>query len=158
MPNEWPVNVNRHIYYSIASIAQLRFDRQSVSGLTFPVLTVHGTKDRNAPYDGGREWASILPDARLLTVSGAAHAILLERPDVVLPALRTFLGGRWPDNAVRVSPVTFYGQAITTSRLDSIRQSNPLVDPASFTPRQSRTRKAFCPSARSESAPSKAYM
>lgn len=125
MPNEWPVNVNRHIDYSIASIAKLRFDRQSVSGLTFPVLTVHGTKDRNAPYGGGHEWASILPDARLLTVSGAAHAVLLERPDVVLPALRIFLGGRWPDNALRVSAShllqpSYYDIAI---RLDPAIQS-----------------------------------
>jgi pimeloyl-ACP methyl ester carboxylesterase len=103
MPNEWPANVDRHIDLSVASIAKVRFDRESVRRLTFRVLTVHGTKDRNAPYGGGREWASILPDARLFTVSGAAHAVLLERPDVVLPALRTFLGGLWPDNATRVS-------------------------------------------------------
>jgi pimeloyl-ACP methyl ester carboxylesterase len=102
MPNEWPVNVDRHIDLSVASISRLRFDRQSVKSLTFPVLTLHGTKDRNAPYGGGREWAAILPDARLLTVSGAAHAVLLERPDVVLPALRAFLGGQWPGNATRV--------------------------------------------------------
>ena len=33
-----------------------------------PVLTIHGTWDRNAPYAGGREWALTLPDARLITV------------------------------------------------------------------------------------------
>jgi pimeloyl-ACP methyl ester carboxylesterase len=115
MPNEWPVNVDRHIDLSVASIAKLRFDRTSVSGLTFPVVTIHGTKDRNAPYGGGREWASILPDARLLTVSDAAHAVLLGRPDLVLPALRAFLGGEWPDHATRVSGVlrpSYYDIAI----------------------------------------------
>ena len=31
------------------------------SGVTMPVLTIHGGKDRNAPYGAGREWASRLP-------------------------------------------------------------------------------------------------
>src|SRR5262249_46144055 len=39
-----------------------------------PVLIVHGTKDRSSPYGGGREWARILPDARLLSVENTAHA------------------------------------------------------------------------------------
>jgi pimeloyl-ACP methyl ester carboxylesterase len=38
-----------------------------------PVLTIHGTKDRNAPYGSGREWAFNLPNARLLTIKGGAH-------------------------------------------------------------------------------------
>src|SRR5437667_10930358 len=37
-------------------------------------LTVHGTKDRSSPYGGGREWALMLPNARLLTIENVAHA------------------------------------------------------------------------------------
>ena len=42
-----------------------------------PVLTIHGTWDRNAPYAAGREWAMTLPDARLITVERAAHLVSL---------------------------------------------------------------------------------
>jgi len=63
------------------------------------VLVVHGTKDRNAPYGGGVYWSRVLRDARILTVSGAAHQVFLERPDLVLPAMRSFLGGTWPSAA-----------------------------------------------------------
>ena len=49
-----------------------------------------------APYGSGREWASTLPDARLLTIPGAGHASWLEAPDVIFPAIRAFLRGEWP--------------------------------------------------------------
>lgn len=64
-----------------------------------PVLTIHGTKDRSAPYGGGRDWAALLPHARLLTVPNAAHAPWIEAPDVVFDAVRTFFDGTWPKDA-----------------------------------------------------------
>jgi pimeloyl-ACP methyl ester carboxylesterase len=67
------------------------------------VLTIHGRKDRSAPYGGGREWAMHLPDARLLTVENAAHAPWIEAPDEVFPALETFLDGAWPPTAEKVA-------------------------------------------------------
>lgn len=75
---------------------------ESVSKVRAPALTIHGTKDRNAPYGGGREWASILPDARLVTVEDAAHAPWIEAPEKVFRAVRTFLNGRWPEGAENV--------------------------------------------------------
>jgi proline iminopeptidase len=75
---------------------------ESVSKVKTPVLTIHGTKDRNAPYGGGREWALMLPDARLLTVEDAAHAPWIEAPEKVLGAVRAFLSGRWPEGAENV--------------------------------------------------------
>jgi pimeloyl-ACP methyl ester carboxylesterase len=63
--------------------------------VTCPVLVVHGTADRSAPYNGGRAWARRLPNARLLTVDGAAHAPWIERPAVVT-AVAEFLDGKWP--------------------------------------------------------------
>ena len=49
-----------------------------------PVLTIHGTWDRNAPYAAGREWALTLPNARLITVEGAAHQVTADAPEIVV--------------------------------------------------------------------------
>jgi pimeloyl-ACP methyl ester carboxylesterase len=70
---------------------------------TMPVLIVHGTKDRSSPYGGGREWARILPNARLLSVENTAHVPWIEAPDKVLDSIRLFLNGDWPNEAERVS-------------------------------------------------------
>jgi proline iminopeptidase len=100
LPNEWPTALERHFPLLFRSMAQdegpdwARYER-----LRIPVLTVHGTGDRNAPYGGGREWAAHLPEARLLTVRGGAHMLWLDQPDTVWPALETFLAGRWPRGA-----------------------------------------------------------
>ena len=61
-----------------------------------PVLTIHGTKDRSAPYGAGRDWAALLPQARLLTVHNASHAPWIEEPTVVFDAIKVFLDGKWP--------------------------------------------------------------
>jgi len=47
------------------------------------VLTIHGMKDRSAPYGGGREWAMMLPNARLVSVEKAGHAPWVEAPELV---------------------------------------------------------------------------
>jgi pimeloyl-ACP methyl ester carboxylesterase len=64
--------------------------------VTMPVLTIHGTKDRNAAYEDGKAWAAVLPDARLFTVEGAAHATWADEPIEVFGAIRHFLRGEWP--------------------------------------------------------------
>lgn len=70
---------------------------------TAPVLTIHGTKDRNAPYGAGRDWAHLLPNGRLLTIEGAAHAPWIEAPERVLGAMKTFFAGEWPAGAEEVT-------------------------------------------------------
>jgi pimeloyl-ACP methyl ester carboxylesterase len=70
-----------------------------------PVLTIHGTRDRQAPYGGGREWALTLPDARLVTVENAAHLPWIESPEKVFGSIKTFLDGAWPDAAQQVTSV-----------------------------------------------------
>jgi pimeloyl-ACP methyl ester carboxylesterase len=100
--NEWPVNLSRHIDASFASIQRVRLSTSDFARVTMPVLIVHGTRDRNAPYGGGRAWAESLPQARLLTVRGGAHNSFDEYPGVVLPALERFLTGTWPAGAERL--------------------------------------------------------
>jgi len=69
--------------------------------VTAPVLIVHGTADRSAPYAGGRAWARRLPNARLLTLDGVAHAPWIERPEII-EAVARFLDGDWPEAATVV--------------------------------------------------------
>ncbi|HVT40101.1 MAG TPA: alpha/beta hydrolase [Gemmatimonadaceae bacterium] len=105
MPNEWQVNQTPHFQAMFASIQLLGLDSAGVRGVTMPVLTVHGTRDRNAPYGGGREWAMRLPNARLVSVKGAAHQSFDEFPEIVLPAIDAFLRGNWPPSAERVTSI-----------------------------------------------------
>ena len=67
-----------------------------------PVLTIHGKKDRQGPYGRGREWALMLPNARLITVENAAHVPWIEAPEMVFGAIETFLDGKWPEAAEEV--------------------------------------------------------
>jgi len=105
LPNEWPINLNKHFQHSFVSVQRLDIPREKVAQVSIPVLTIHGTKDRNAPYGAGREWALILPNARLLTVKGAAHQSFAEYPEVIIPAIRTFLDRRWPDGSEKVTEI-----------------------------------------------------
>jgi proline iminopeptidase len=79
MPNEWPTNLVRHLFHHFGSMSRFDLTPADVSGLRQPVLTVHGTKDRNAPFGAGKEWAEALPNARLLAIEGAAHQAWVQR-------------------------------------------------------------------------------
>jgi len=101
MPNEWPVNLRAHFRVLFTqSIVPLDVPEADVAAsVTMPVLTIHGRKDRNAPYAAGREWVQLLPDARLLSLANAAHNSWADEPDSVLAAMGTFLNGSWPAKA-----------------------------------------------------------
>jgi proline iminopeptidase len=84
------------------SIRALCLSAEDLARVSVPVLTIHGTRDRSAPYGGGREWALLLPNARLLAVENAGHAPWVEAPARVLGAMEDFLEGRWPRAARQV--------------------------------------------------------
>ena len=98
-----PANLARHFEHHFGAVQRLDVPREAVMKVRVPVLTIHGTWDRNAPYAAGREWALTLPNARLLTIEGAAHQLTPDAPDIVLPAIDDFVDGRWPDGAERVT-------------------------------------------------------
>jgi pimeloyl-ACP methyl ester carboxylesterase len=87
------------------SIKALDLTGDDFAKVTSPVLTIHGTKDRSAPYGGGREWALLLPNARLVTVEGGGHAPWIESPKEVFSAIETFLAGAWPESARKIDSV-----------------------------------------------------
>ena len=98
LPNEWPVNMAVHLQHHFASARRASLSPFDLAAFETPVLTVHGTKDRNAPYGGGVEWAAMLPNARLRTVEGGAHQAWMDDPSV-LDDIATFLSGAWPSSA-----------------------------------------------------------
>jgi pimeloyl-ACP methyl ester carboxylesterase len=83
------------------SLTRLPVSASDLAAVTCPTLVVHGTRDRSAPFAAGRAWAARLFNARILAVPDVAHAPWLEAPNVVIPALRTFLDGTWPTAAQR---------------------------------------------------------
>jgi Tol biopolymer transport system component/pimeloyl-ACP methyl ester carboxylesterase len=133
MPNEWPANLQKHFEHSFVSVQKLDIPREKVAQVKIPVLTIHGTKDRNAHYGSGREWVSILPNARLLTINGAAHQSWADAPDVVFPAIETFLKGRWPDKAEK-GPALKAENAPSEMLVVSRNGENQalLIDPANY--------------------------
>ncbi len=101
LPNER--NLMRHFHVNIMPTLQcLNITAADYAKASMPVLTIHGTKDRNAPYGGALDWARSLPDARLLTVANAAHIPWIEAPELVFGAVKTFLDGSWPERAEKV--------------------------------------------------------
>jgi len=101
LPNER----NFRKYWSemiLPSIQKLTFTPEELARVTHPVLTIHGERDRSSPYGGGRDWATRLPNARLVSIRNAAHAPWIESPGVVFGAIESFLAGAWPDNSCTV--------------------------------------------------------
>jgi pimeloyl-ACP methyl ester carboxylesterase len=56
-----------------------------------PVLIVWGTEDRITPYARHVEARAAIPSAQFLSVEGAGHAAMCERPGVVNPVIVEFL-------------------------------------------------------------------
>ena len=102
--NEWPVNFNKTLETLWPTVEKASLSGDELKKIAMPVLVIHGDKDRNATYPEGRAWAGALPDARLVTVTGAAHAAWRDDPVAVFGAMRHFLRGEWPLNSAKVAP------------------------------------------------------
>jgi len=59
-----------------------------------PVTLVLGERDLMTPAKAGMELAAALPNARVVTLKGAGHMLMSERPDEVLAAVREFAPAR----------------------------------------------------------------
>jgi proline iminopeptidase len=73
------------------SIHALQLDPADLRAIQAPVLTIHGTLDRQSPYGAALEWVDLLGNARLLKIADAAHVPWIEAPEIVFPAIKTFL-------------------------------------------------------------------
>jgi len=86
----------------LPSLKNLNLTTEQITQIHTPVLTIHGRKDRSAPYGGGKEWAHLLPNGRLLTVDEGGHFPWVEAPETVYGAINQFLAGEWPAAAREV--------------------------------------------------------
>jgi pimeloyl-ACP methyl ester carboxylesterase len=68
----------------------------SAAKVTAPATLVLGERDMMTPAKGGRELAAVIPNARVITLKGAGHMLMSERPDEVLDAVRGFSNGMCP--------------------------------------------------------------
>lgn len=104
LSNEWPLNLYRHFGSHFVSVQKLDISKLEVAKVNVPVLTIHGTKDRNVAYGAGREWAMLLPNARLVTIKNAAHFPWIDDPKLVFGSIKTFLSGKFPTSAEKLAP------------------------------------------------------
>ncbi|HEY0159985.1 MAG TPA: alpha/beta fold hydrolase [Thermoanaerobaculia bacterium] len=104
LETEWPANVDAHFGRLLPTLDARVLTPEELQKIAVPVLTIHGTKDRNAAYAGGRAWAAQLPDGRLVMLEGAAHAMWLDDPVATFSAMRAFLRGEWPLGSEKVTP------------------------------------------------------
>lgn len=98
--NESVANMERHLSLHFADLQKRDFKREPFTKLSQPVLTLHGTLDRNAPYGSGLEWAATFPNGRLITIPNAAHELWADDPSAIGDIDR-FLSGDWPERAQR---------------------------------------------------------
>jgi pimeloyl-ACP methyl ester carboxylesterase len=89
MIREAPVGVIAEFYSAL-----LGCDQREVLGVLgrAPVTVLTGDRDRVVPPRLSAELAAEIPGARLVTVAGAGHAVMLERPDAVNDAITSLLG------------------------------------------------------------------
>jgi len=58
-----------------------------LSRLDVPTIVVHGVEDQECPYQDAQYAAGRIPGARLVSLEGAGHLTLLERPEAVAQAI-----------------------------------------------------------------------
>jgi pimeloyl-ACP methyl ester carboxylesterase len=74
----------------LAACNDYRDGLASAAKVKVPVTLVLGELDLMTPARGGRALAAALPNARVVTLAGAGHMLMAERPDEVLEAVCNF--------------------------------------------------------------------
>jgi proline iminopeptidase len=72
--------------------------RPLLEGISAPTLVIEG-EESNVPLGATREWAVLMPNARLLLIPDAGHEVFVDQPAAFTAALEQFLRGRFPRGA-----------------------------------------------------------
>jgi proline iminopeptidase len=100
-PAEAQLNEARVRDSVLASLGQYDW-RPELARIQAPALVIHGANDP-VPFQSAQEWAGTLPRARMLVLQHAGHMSYVEEPAQFFQAVETFLTGRWPAEAGRVT-------------------------------------------------------
>lgn len=107
-----PADAVRYYYRYTATIGPEGFGdwdyTRSLRELPVPLLVIDGERD-SAGLAMEHAWTRAVSNGRLLVVPRAGRAAYAERPDIVFPAIDSFLRGRWPDSAVAPASDTIGG-------------------------------------------------
>jgi len=99
-PNEWPARLWPYFGALLPSFGDYDW-RPELTTLEVPRLVIHGRED-GVPLAGAIAWAAGYDNARLLVLSPSGHFPFIEQHSITVAAIRTFLGGGWPEGAERV--------------------------------------------------------
>jgi pimeloyl-ACP methyl ester carboxylesterase len=76
------------LFKDLSACNDYRDGPASAARVGVPATLVLGERDVMTPAKAGRELAAALADARVVTLTGAGHMLMSERPDEVLSAIR----------------------------------------------------------------------
>ncbi len=94
-----------------------------------PALIIHGTSDTFVPFAAAREHHRLLPQSESLTIPGAGHLLVIQRPEEIVPPLINFIqranSGSAPDRstasaervAAAIDPVGYVPSPLAPSAL-----------------------------------------
>lgn len=72
--------------------------RHSLSHVEALLLVIYGARAEE-DLDAQRAWAGAVPHGRLLLILDAGKGSSADRPDILFPAVETYLAGHWHDGA-----------------------------------------------------------
>ncbi|MBO0837816.1 MAG: alpha/beta hydrolase [Actinobacteria bacterium] len=101
LANEVEARAKRRLGYVLADLERYDWTSECPS-LAVPTLIIAGEEDW-VPPEAPREWARLLPQARLLHLPNSSHLPWIECPDLFYPAIEAFLAGSWPEHADRIA-------------------------------------------------------
>lgn len=100
VPGLWMLGMNRRLMerqkagvfaVDLAACNAYARSLESLAAIARPTLVVAGSADRMTAPKASRALAAAIPGAQLTSIAGSGHALMAERPDAVLDALRDFI-------------------------------------------------------------------